>query len=293
MKIYIWKVILFGILIVVIGIPIYAQAESIYYPGEVSKKCSSTESSRSSFMQDGHKYTTYLIARYAGIDEVDAYTLTYYSQYPDIDKRYEATPVALKYLFPWQWQWRSDIMGVLHSLHGGKRQTVLARREVLGTLISKTLKSNSQQYWQAGLMIHALADAYSHTKHQFGSLNQTAYGTVFGHALHLHHPDQIAQPEVFPKYAAYVKQLFGILSNQGKGDNVKLENYLAELKSLICKSRAICSEIKAKEMSSRIVDISKDEGSFSNEWFECIASKARPLTKIQVQAVINKIKDAR
>lgn len=103
MKKHAWKITFLGILIIANANPLYAQPkpenEYFYpprsqYPGEASKLCKVAP-----LLPDGHKYTTFLIARYAGIKQVDAYTLTYYSQYPDIDKRYEATPVALKSVF--------------------------------------------------------------------------------------------------------------------------------------------------------------------------------------------------
>lgn len=285
-----YKYLILVILTSVIYCPFYIQANSTYVQSDrVSEECSSVSAP---FQQDGHKYTTYLVARYAGVNEVDAYTLTYYSQYPDIDSRYDAMSVGVKYYFiPWRWRWRSDIMGVLHSLHGGKLESIITRRDLLGGLISKSLNSNAPQYWKAGLMIHALGDTYSHTKNKYLSSDQEAYGTFVGHAIHLHHPDEIARPDVFPKYVAYVNRLFDILNVNGNGDKIRLEKYLTELKNLVCKTKANCSKAERNELSLKVIEFSIDEGSFSELWFDCIHSKVVPLKKKQVQRVLNEIKN--
>ena len=71
------------------------------------------------YFEDGHLYTTLKIAEEAGIPLNRALMLAYYTQYPDIDINYEATPVAIKFLmWPPKWDWRNLVTGQLHSLHG-------------------------------------------------------------------------------------------------------------------------------------------------------------------------------
>ncbi len=92
--------------------------------------------------------------------------ISYYSQYPDIDSDYAAVPVSLKYLLlPWRWKWRNDITGTLHSLHGGNHQDIIKRRIKIQKTLHETLHDPTLD-WLSGLIIHAYADSFSHTKNK-------------------------------------------------------------------------------------------------------------------------------
>ena len=93
------------------------------------------------FNYDGHMYTTFMVAVEAGMDPDDAAKLTYYSQLPDMDCRFDAVHVSIVDTFlPWKWVWREDINANLHSLHGGDYHAVERRRRVLSQLVHVTLQ---------------------------------------------------------------------------------------------------------------------------------------------------------
>jgi len=237
-----------------------------------------------SFGPDGHLYSTFLIARYAGIDGANAYTLAYYSQYPDLDSTFKATSLFIGYP-----NWRSDVREVLHSLHGSEREAIDARREALKNFIKDSLSQDPPNYWQAGLMIHAFADAYSHTKKPLGDPDQKAYGSVIGHLHHWKKPDQIARQEVFPKYREFAEQLYDILELKGAGDKEQLTEFLNTIEELACENG--CSGSDVERVEAAIMAASYTTGSFSESWYECIEERARPLRKEEVQGVLDRVKE--
>ena len=258
-----------------------AQDNSLLEPDVVAEVCACETDPTFGF--DGHLYSTFLIARYAGIDGANAYTLAYYSQYPDLDKNFKAIS-----LLRGSRSWRSDVKKVLHSLHGGERDAIDARREALKNFIKDSLSQDPPNYWQAGLMIHAFADAYSHTKKPLGDPNQKAYGSVIGHLHHWKKPDQIARQEVFPKYREFAEQLYYILELKGAGDKEQLTEFLNTIEELACESWCWGSDVDRVEEA--IIDASYTTGSFSESWYECIEKRARPLRKEEVQVVFDRIK---
>ena len=114
------------------------------------------------FSQDGHFNTTIKILEIAGYPTHRIDKIAYYSQYPDIDKNYSAVHVGAKYiLLPWKWRWRNNVLDRLHSLHGGSRNQVVARRNRLRSLLKDYILQHEFD-WMSGILIHAFADAYAH-----------------------------------------------------------------------------------------------------------------------------------
>jgi len=245
--------------------------------------------SNTRFESDGHQYTTYLVARMAGYNVSEAYVLSYYSQYPDLNLKYSATWVSIIHLLnPFTQKWRSDITGVLHSLHGGDNISVERRRKDLSNAVRGQLSISPLQYQQAGLIIHSFGDSFAHTKNAYKTPEEKAYGTFIGHALDLHEPDQVARSDVFEKYSAYVTHLFHALNIQGNGNEKALMDYIENLRPLVCDDD--CSTREIKNMSKAIKSFGKNEGSFSDDIYRCIKSNSPHLDKDEIQSAINTVK---
>jgi len=158
------------------------------------------------YEEDGHRYTTFVVARLAGWDVAPALELSWGSQFPDKRLRLEAIPAAFRYLWDNQ---APLIMEVLHSLHGGDQAAVTKRRQALRNLI-KTYVSQWAP-WEVGIMIHAFGDSYAHTKGQPG--HEKAYPSPTGHLPDGHDPDSVVlHPQ---KYLTYVEDLYACLVGAG------------------------------------------------------------------------------
>ncbi len=244
--------------------------------------------------RDGHLFTTFLVSSFAEVPKADKYAITYYCQYADDDHRYNATVVSLKYLLvPWRWCWRTDINKELHSLHGGDNDSVRRRRTELAKLIKSQLaEGDANRLWQAGLMIHALGDSYSHTKGEFGQ-DERAYGPLYGHAFVVHFPDQVAHAEVFPKYAAYVRNLFDVLSPPGNvAGKQGVEKYLADLSAKVCRPNEKCGSQQIENVRAEIIKQANEQGGFSEKGYSDYSNAAPRLTKADIQKVMDQIKRA-
>ncbi|WP_152025180.1 hypothetical protein [Congregibacter litoralis] len=232
---------------------------------------------------DGHIYTTLLIADLTNYDVSRQLALAYYSQYPDENADYEATPVAIKYLLiPWHWRWRNDVTGVLHSLHGGDNTAVAERRDAISKALSTSIK-NPKQDWLSGLLIHALGDAYAHTANAYGSITENAYGPWIGHAIPslLHrNPDAIRRPLARKKYLGYVTNLYDVLRQDSSSDTefAKILDFLAGFE---CKSDN-CGNFHAAYNDSQSDDAMED---FS----KCMELNSRDLKRDEVQSAIDSI----
>lgn len=161
------------------------------------------------YERSGHQYTTFIVAREAGLNSERSYRLSYFSQLPDDEKEFSAT-LAFFYLF--DLEYRKQIMGILHSLHGGDHNAVLKRRRDLKDLIYNGIKNKSLEDYQIGLLIHAFADAYSHTAVHNGKLK--AFDYTWGHLFHGHKPDIIAyDPELYREYACELYKALSLESS--------------------------------------------------------------------------------
>ncbi len=98
----------------------------------------------------GHYYTTYLVARAAGISPGQAFRLAYWSQYPDLDPNYDAIKAPLKDLY--------DVQEFLHSLTGGD---AVKLRKYLDCLI-KSGSLSPGEINELGVLIHPRGDASAH-----------------------------------------------------------------------------------------------------------------------------------
>ena len=191
------------------------------------------------FMEDGHLYTTYSIAGIAGYDIQRQLTLSYYSQYPDIDPDYDAVSATVRYLpVPWYWSWHDKINGILHSLHGGNQSEIDQRRAAIKRALANSLKDPNLD-WLSGLLIHAYGDAYAHTCGEYGSGHEKAFGPWFGHGLQTFlgkDPDGIKNPTTEAKYLAYVDELYRTLRTQPDDaqPNDDLERFKANVRMISC-----------------------------------------------------------
>lgn len=162
---------------------------------------------------DGHLYTTFIILRAAGVEESKSYDISYCSQLPDDNLWFSA---SLAFFYP-NIKYRNNIMGIIHSLHGGNEQAVINRRNNIKALIQESLLSNVLSNCELGILVHAYADSYAHTYSKNGKLK--AYDLFLGHLLHGHEPDVIA---FYPdKYANYIAELFDLFKTK---KSMKLPN---------------------------------------------------------------------
>jgi len=100
-------------------------------------------------------------------------------------------------------QWAEPVMTLIHSLHGGGKDSVANRRQCLRNL----LKDPSLKPWERGVILHAYGDAFAHV-HGAGDKLQ-AYPYPNGHGFDSaigNDPDLISN---FPdRYKDYVKSLY-------------------------------------------------------------------------------------
>jgi hypothetical protein len=242
------------------------------------------------FDKEGHQLTTFIVATLAGLPENEVYTLTYYSQYPDLDMKYDAVCVGIKYLFAcWNWDWRKGVMAGLHSLHGGDANKIKARRIHLANLIKGRLAQNQPEgYRDAGLLIHSFGDSFAHTKGCYLCPEETAYCYFLGHALEIENPDQMAYAKVFPKYEAYVRLLYDVISSHTKQPaNPELDDFLLHLQQLVCTTGDDCSE-KIDLMKGEILRFARDKAHYQASILSQFDSMQR-LPKKTIQSIIDDI----
>ena len=218
------------------------------------------------YERSGHQYTTFIVARAAGLSPKRAYLLSYFSQFPDDERRFSATLAAF---YVHDLSYRKQIMAVLHSLHGGGHQAVLERRQDLAELVAEGVRTGSLSDPQIGLVIHALADSYAHVTEKDGKLQ--AFGYVFGHLFHGHKPDVIAHDA--QRYRAYTCALFQALS--GKADCTK---ELETLTPRLAEVRGALAEIEG-----RATDLDDPGGS---AYVERLLGEATPAVEEVLRAAL-------
>lgn len=160
------------------------------------------------YAKSGHQYTTYIVARQAGMNWARAHKVAFYSQFPDDVSKYDAIYVAVFSLF--NLDYRKRIMALLHSLHGGNADAVRQRQDDLEALIIEGVVNDSLEDYQLGLLIHAFADSFAHTKVSNGELE--AFGYVYGHLFHWKTPDLISSDP--DKYKNYTCRLYKALARK-------------------------------------------------------------------------------
>jgi RHS repeat-associated protein len=167
------------------------------------------------YEEDGHYYTTFIVLRANGYSAREAEEVAFYSQLPDedptMDARKAGEKLILDDLSAEERTELNDIQNYLHSLHGGKAFDVFLRRECLRCILMTF--SSSLKNWEKGLLIHALADSYAHTR---GSDDDPkAYGRPFGHAapsaFTFTDPDVIANSP--DKYSDYIDALDSVVGS--------------------------------------------------------------------------------
>ena len=236
------------------------------------------------FLPDGHLYTTLSIADIAGYNEPRQFLLSYYSQYPDLDTDYEAVPVALKYiLLTWKWEWRNDIVGELHAQHGGGRTAIDERRRNISQALSQILL-DPQLDWLSGLLIHAYADMYAHTKNAFNSEDEKAYNVWIGHALPSlfgEDPDSIKTETGEPKYLGYITALYNDMKLDTSNDH-EFDAFKKRVDELECSGEK-CPNFHALHNNHPAGNARIDK------FMHCMNTTSRQLTKEEVQRAIDLI----
>lgn len=234
------------------------------------------------YEQDGHLYTTYKVAKEAGFSEKRALMLAYYTQYPDIDVDYLAVPVAIRnLLWPPGWEWRDDITGGLHSLHGGDSDAIMARREELANILRDTLQDEKLD-WMSGMLIHALGDAYAHTKNEYLRPEEKAYGKVFGHAcasLFGNSPDKICREDNKDKYLGYLQSLRDVFKSPDTTSREELTKTCEENGMTLFGPNIDWNKVKESDL----------KGKPTARFVHCMNLTSRQLTVEEVKSVISKI----
>ena len=256
-------------------------------PMDAAKACADEASTK--LLEDGHKYTTYGISDIAGYDKQRKLTLTYFSQYPDLDPDYDAIMASVRYFFvPWYWGWHSKINGILHSLHDGDQSAIDKRRGAIKNALLISLKDKNQD-WLSGLLIHAYGDAYAHTSGKYRSGQEDAYGPWWGHTwdyITRNNPDGIKNPVTEPKYLAYVNELYHVLRSDQPPDqsNAALETFKREVKEMRC-TPGECPILQA--VPDRNPEASIGE---VKQFGDCMIKDARALKRSEVEDAISRIK---
>lgn len=233
----------------------------------------------------GHTYTTFKMCRIAGLDMNRSIALSYYSQYPDIDYDYAATLVGFKYLLiPWEHDWRNDITGVLHSLHGGDHEAIGDRRKNIEKVLKETLKDPENDP-VSGLLLHAYADTFAHTKNRFDTDDEQAYGPWIGHAIPNlcgHSPDNIKYGHNMEKYIGYLDDLFEIIKTDDSDEQEfeRLKRAVQDLK---------CDDTKCPDFHKLYVE-NTQEGAMLKRFEDCMNKTARQLTRDEIQRVMDMAK---
>lgn len=229
----------------------------------------------------GHAETTYVISVLAGQDIVNTHELTYFSQYPDANKELDAIVNAVKNKIPSESnKFTQDIVTKLHSLHGGDSEKIKQRRTEVENGIKNNLKK-TDDVWKAGLLIHTLGDTYAHTYKKFWTNDEVAYGPATGHlgdSIFGEDPDSVTSPKTKVKYLAYIDNLFAILKTD-KADVKRFKDFKTKVKNTKCKDD-ICFSNEVLEFNNKM-----------DRYDRCMNKFMTPLTRPQVQEVMDQIKD--
>lgn len=161
------------------------------------------------YNEAGHYYTTYYIAREVGYSHEESHELALFSQSPDERGDYDAIETKIDHLYSGGKD--KDYIHVQekgHALTGG-----LAEPLTNETAAKITAESDNAK---AGVLIHLLADSFSHRKMDGNERTEKAklYGDNhgFGHGLAGTDPDEIhRRPEL---YSDYTEKLAETLSDR-------------------------------------------------------------------------------
>jgi hypothetical protein len=236
----------------------------------------------------GHLYTAGLLTLLGDTPSERRFALSYYSQYPDLDSDYEAVPVAIKYLLvPTQYDWRNDITGVLHSLHGGRSPATEQRRSRIREALDTTLQDKSKD-WLSGLLIHAWGDSYAHTRNDFGTESERAYGPWVGHLLPSlvgNSPDDVKDERRKRKYIEYANALYRAIPKGDSANDAAFNAYLNDIAERDC-AKHECPVFQPPTETPR------EPGPLESEMRrlkDCMDENARALTRTEIQQAIDLI----
>lgn len=241
------------------------------------------------YKPDGHLYATASVAIASGLPALRAFALAYFSQYPDLDKDYDAVAVGIRYSYrPWQWDWRNTVLAKLHSLHGEDYRGIKRRRNDLAKIIS-SLIGDSAMDWQTGLLIHSYGDSYAHTYtiYNYGTDKEEAYGPTLGHAWDSKNgidPDVVKDtktPQFFDKYTDYVTALFYSLQQTGAP-----EERLAAL--LAYYSEMECDKLCPTYFEMMPAQISESDKAPLKNYMSCMLTNTRKITRKDIYTVTNR-----
>lgn len=141
---------------------------------------------------DGHGTAVFLLTLAVGYAAPIATTLAGASLLPDHQRQLSAIWVAFTGVT--RWRWRQAVLASLHSLHGMDAEGVAYRQTVLARLAGEALGSGD--HLMAGLVLHALGDAFAHVRP-----DGSAYGPLVGHLFAGTAPDRIdKQEDAFTRY---------------------------------------------------------------------------------------------
>lgn len=240
----------------------------------------STEVGANTYGIDGHQWLTLRVAMAATDDFTLSHGLAYYAQYPDIDSSYNAIYLAPKIHLP---DWQEAIMGNLHSLHGGGYCEVYQRRRALQALIDQSFNEKKTDVVKIGLLIHAFGDSYAHTRGDFGSEGESAYGKPFGHLIDSilgNDPDKIKNAPL--KARAYAKKLFSVLSSESTENSIVIDMILEDISNCRSNTCGLIDDFYSAEDE-------EDSHEKLAEFTECMNSRSKKISKEKVLDLVHMI----
>lgn len=188
------------------------------------------------YNREGHQNTTALIAEMAGLDASRARRLAYFSQAPEV--------VFSAFIFG-SICWGVGVCSLLLVLpvEHYERTTLLAwwsheavierRRNLKAQIISLRSRSNDEDGWKIGFLIHAMGDSYAHAYGALGDLH--GYGEFLGHAFDNgeqdNRPDMIVMNNNYRIYIQYVQALLELSDGSANADLKDLNESIAGVKA--------------------------------------------------------------
>jgi len=261
-----------------------------YRPDGVSKMCvEEAKDPSNEYGESTYVATTYIIAHLAGYKELDAYTLGFYSRYPDEDTNFSAKHLEyINMLTPWRWDWRDRIKDTLHALHGGDAEKIAERQQYIEKVASKLLAKRKPNFWHTGIILHAYGDSFMHIEGLSTDTERVAREGLIGEPHRLFVAEQIAHPEVFPKYLDYTDHLFQLLNkaNKGKGNTRAYNTFKAQMTALACKSDDQCDDPEFEKMDAFMANMAT-QFSYDLKIYNCMKDKGRLLYESEMKEILD------
>lgn len=263
-----------------------------YRPDKVSKLCEDEiKDPANKYSTKEYYASTYIVARLAGYKELDAYTLAFYSRYPEFDTNFSAKHLEYVNMFtPWRWDWRDDVKDTLHALHGGGSEKIEKRRKHLEAATTKLLGKRKPNFWNAGIMLHTYADSFMHIEEDEGET--VAKEGLIGSPHRLFVGERLTNPETLKNYFNYTDNLFMLLNkaNKNQGNPRAYANFKAQMQSLACKPDGDCDDPEYQKMDELLKNLS-GQLNYNLTIFNCMRDKARLLYESEMKEIMENMRE--